>query len=169
MQQVLHRGRSLILADEHRRVIGVEGELVIANLLGSRAEEAVDGAAVVSAAEPAVGGAEPERGDVGLIAHGVDGGEQAGCVDAVHLDGGGGAGHDVSFRFGLGDPVVGDAVAPPADRCRWNCRLLNCLIGIGRSRVLVRMTGGKVLQTAIQWSPRSCPPHVGGLDVNERY
>jgi hypothetical protein len=90
-QQELDRGGGVVLADEDRRVVGVERERLLMCHLLHGAEEAVDRRLVVRAVDPLVRGAELELGDVVVALHGVDRGEQGRGVDTVAglvLDGG---------------------------------------------------------------------------------
>jgi len=94
MEQELDRGRALVLADEHRRVVGVEGERPLVGSLLADPEEAVDRALAVGAVDPAALGAELEPGGGGRLLHRVERGEERGGVDAVAGGGGGcGGGH----------------------------------------------------------------------------
>ena len=54
----------MVGADEHRRVVGVDHGLALVDVLLAHAVAAADGAPVVGAAQPAVGGAELEAGDL---------------------------------------------------------------------------------------------------------
>ena len=70
--------------DEHGRVVGVVGERLRAGrVLLPGAVEALDDRAVVGAADPFVGRAELELGDLRRALHRVEGGEQRRDVDAV--------------------------------------------------------------------------------------
>jgi hypothetical protein len=91
VQQVLDRRRAVVRPDQHRRVVGVEGERLPVGHLLLGPVEAVDRRLVVGPVEPAVGGPELELGEVGIAFHGVERGEQRSGVDAVTddvLDGG---------------------------------------------------------------------------------
>ena len=83
VQHELHRGRSVVVADQDGGVVGVEDEGALVGALFADAEEVVDGAAVVGAADPLVVGAELEPGRLGGLLDGVQGGEQGGGVHAV--------------------------------------------------------------------------------------
>ena len=93
VEQQLGRGRSVVGADEHRRVVGADHGLALVEVLLAGSIEATDGALVVGAAHPAVGGAELEARDLRLGADGVERGEQRLDVDTVAAQGGPGDGH----------------------------------------------------------------------------
>jgi hypothetical protein len=86
VEDELHRGRSLVLADQDGGVVGVEDEAALVGAFLADAEVVGDGAAVVGAADPLVVGAELEPGRLGGLLDGIQGGEQGGtppwrCVD----------------------------------------------------------------------------------------
>ena len=83
VQHELDRGRAVVLADQHGRVVGVEGELALVRPLLADPEEVVDRAAAVGAGDPLVAGAELEPGSGRGLLHRVERGEQGRGVDAV--------------------------------------------------------------------------------------
>ena len=74
-----------VLSDQHDRVVGVHGEGLLPLLLGTGAVEVVDGGAVPGAVHPTGVGPELETCQLGVLAHGVERGEERGGVDAVAL------------------------------------------------------------------------------------
>src|SRR6185437_10064617 len=83
VQEVLDRGRAVVLADEHGRMVRFDREGAFVGALLPDAEEAVDGTAVVSAGQPFVLGAELEARSRWRGLHRVEGGEQGRGVHAV--------------------------------------------------------------------------------------
>ena len=94
VQQVFHRGRTMIISGQYRRMIGVVAEALRALVLLTGAVVAVDLAAVVGAADPGVGGAELEGRQFGMVPDDVQGAEESGGVDAVAEGGLVDDGHD---------------------------------------------------------------------------
>ena len=81
-------------------MVGVDDGVAGVDVLLAGAEEAGEPAAGVRAGDPLAGRAELELCSLGLLADGVDGGEQGRGVDTVEVLGC--DGHDSAFRDGLG-------------------------------------------------------------------
>ena len=68
--------RRVVVADEHRRVIGVEREHPLVRVLAAGAIEGLDGAAAVRPRHPAVRRPELELRQRRVLSDGIDGGEE---------------------------------------------------------------------------------------------
>jgi hypothetical protein len=86
VQQELDRRRSLVLADQDRRMIGVVLERRGVRMVRARAAERVDHGAAVRALNPAIGRAELELGQLRHALDCVDGRKESRRVDAVERD-----------------------------------------------------------------------------------
>jgi len=92
VQQVLGRVGALVGPEQQRGLAGVDLEgLGPGGVLGAGAEEALDRRAVVGPVDPAVGGAELEAPELGLLLEQVERGVELLGVHAVAHRVGGGA------------------------------------------------------------------------------
>src|SRR4051794_17676433 len=88
LEQVFARVGSVVLAEEHRRPVGVEDERLHARgVLLAGAVEALDGGAVVAAVDPVVAGTELEARQGGVGADVLDRAGEAVEVDSVEAVG----------------------------------------------------------------------------------
>src|SRR5690242_14504380 len=84
MEQILHGGGGLVVAEEHRRLVGVDDEwLGPAGVLPAGAVELLDRRAAVTAVDPLVARAELKACQRGVGADVVDRSGEAVDVDAV--------------------------------------------------------------------------------------
>ncbi len=82
-ENVLDRGRAVVLRGEHLGVIGIELELGLVGLLLAEAEEALDDGVAVRAVHPIAGRAPFELGGLGGVGQRLAGADEGLDVDAV--------------------------------------------------------------------------------------
>src|SRR4029079_3147750 len=84
VEQELDRRRTVVLAGQDGGMIAVEAEAHGVGMVAAGARESLGLAATVGPLDPAVGGPPGETGELRLIAHRVDGGEESGRIHSVH-------------------------------------------------------------------------------------